>query len=400
MSAFGGVFLTNKGRNLQVKAQTGTALTFTRMAIGDGSLGGSLIVDLNALKNEKKSLPITKLKTQPDGQAVVGTVIKNDDITSGFYLREIGVFAQDPDLGEILYCYANAGATAEYIPAGGGTDIIEKTLDIITIVGNAQNVSAVINQSLIYETPEGAQEKADQAEQNANDYTDQRVASIVIPVQSVNGKTGAVSLTASDVGAETPAGAQAKANTAETNAKNYAVGLSTIACADTRSTNELPSYYLTTSNGKKMHVEFKQRTLLALPSSSGNYCTLITLVQWVDSSGGTVKQIAYDETGRAFIRYSNGTSAWYGWQEFETTAGAQTKANTAESNAKTYTDQQLAAHTAEDASLTQKGHVQLSSDTNSTSETLAATPKAVKAAYDLASTVKADIEILYWMGAI
>ncbi|MBO9119186.1 MAG: tail fiber protein, partial [Escherichia coli] len=38
-----------------------------------------------------------------------------------------------------------------------------------------------------------------------------------------------------------------------------------------------------------------------------------------------------------------------------------------------------------DATLTAKGFTQLSSATNSTSETLAATPKAVKAAYDLAA---------------
>ncbi|EAZ6517299.1 phage tail protein [Salmonella enterica] len=42
-------------------------------------------------------------------------------------------------------------------------------------------------------------------------------------------------------------------------------------------------------------------------------------------------------------------------------------------------------YTAQDATTAQKGLVQLSSDTNSTSETLAATPKAVKAAYDLAA---------------
>ncbi|QKN47603.1 hypothetical protein HHJ33_26490 (plasmid) [Escherichia coli] len=42
-------------------------------------------------------------------------------------------------------------------------------------------------------------------------------------------------------------------------------------------------------------------------------------------------------------------------------------------------------YTAQDASTTQKGLVQLSSATNSTSEVLAATPKAVKAAYDLAA---------------
>ena len=41
-------------------------------------------------------------------------------------------------------------------------------------------------------------------------------------------------------------------------------------------------------------------------------------------------------------------------------------------------------YTAQDATTAQKGIVQLSSATNSTSETLAATPKAVKAAYDLA----------------
>ena len=42
-------------------------------------------------------------------------------------------------------------------------------------------------------------------------------------------------------------------------------------------------------------------------------------------------------------------------------------------------------YTAQDASTAQKGIVKLSSATDSTSETLAATPKAVKAAYDLAS---------------
>ncbi|MCT6154816.1 phage tail protein, partial [Escherichia coli] len=41
-------------------------------------------------------------------------------------------------------------------------------------------------------------------------------------------------------------------------------------------------------------------------------------------------------------------------------------------------------YTAQDATTGQKGIVQLSSATNSTSESQAATPKAVKAAYDLA----------------
>ena len=54
-----------------------------------------------------------------------------------------------------------------------------------------------------------------------------------------------------------------------------------------------------------------------------------------------------------------------------------------------YVDDKISEHEKSrrhpDASLTAKGFTQLSSATNSTSETLAATPKAVKAAYDLAN---------------
>jgi phage-related tail fiber protein len=54
-----------------------------------------------------------------------------------------------------------------------------------------------------------------------------------------------------------------------------------------------------------------------------------------------------------------------------------------------YVDDKLAEHEQSrrhpDATLTEKGFTQLSNATDSTSETLAATPKAVKAAYDLAN---------------
>ncbi|ATB13117.1 unnamed protein product [Escherichia coli] len=60
---------------------------------------------------------------------------------------------------------------------------------------------------------------------------------------------------------------------------------------------------------------------------------------------------------------------------------AATRAETAAKRAEDIAD----AVSLEDASTTKKGVVQLSSATNSTSESLAATPKAVKAAYDLAN---------------
>ncbi|HYE80886.1 MAG TPA: phage tail protein [Clostridia bacterium] len=150
--SFGGLILTNRGRNLQAKAQAGAQLNFTRIAVGDGELGGSSILDLNALIHEVKTLDITKFVVLTGGKAVCGGYLSNQDLATGFYWRELGLYATDPDLGEILYCYGNAGADAEYIPAGGGPDVVEKHIDIVSIVGNAPNVTATIDPSLVFAT--------------------------------------------------------------------------------------------------------------------------------------------------------------------------------------------------------------------------------------------------------
>lgn len=144
MASFGGLILTNKGRALQAKVQAGTPLHFTRIGIGDGNPGSTPISTLSALIGEKKSLAINKLKTQSGGKTIVGGMLSNQEVSVGFFFREIGYFAQDPDAGEILYCYANAGAGAEYIAPGGGPDAIEKQIDTVILTSNAASVTADI----------------------------------------------------------------------------------------------------------------------------------------------------------------------------------------------------------------------------------------------------------------
>lgn len=154
MGQFNGMKLTNKGQTLQAKAQAGTMLQFTRLAIGDGNLGSTDPLTLNALISQKKSLQVKKLESLTGGKAVVGSSFTNADVTTGFDMRELGVFAQDPDVGEILYMYGNAGNTADFIPpgSGGGSDVLERALNVVTIVGTAANVTAVIDQSLVFAT--------------------------------------------------------------------------------------------------------------------------------------------------------------------------------------------------------------------------------------------------------
>jgi len=144
--------LTNKGRQLQAKAQTGAQLVYTRMAVGSGTLSGQSLESMTALIAPVKDLTITRLK-RPAGstRALIGATLTNQDVTTGFYLREVGIFAEDPDDGEILYMYANSGATADYItPQGDG--VIEKALNMNVFVGSAANITANIDESLAYAT--------------------------------------------------------------------------------------------------------------------------------------------------------------------------------------------------------------------------------------------------------
>ncbi|WP_405104543.1 phage tail protein [Paenibacillus sp. FSL K6-1217] len=178
MAVFGGMTLTNKGLVLQGKAQAGGKLNYTRIAVGDGSLTGQAVPAMNGLISQKINLPITRITTQPPNKAIIGSVLRNADVSTGFYWREVGVFAQDPDAGEILYAYANAGVTADYIPPGGGSDIIEKTFDCVVVVGTAANITAVIDDSLVFakkselDTVEAAKvDKVSGKGLSANDYT-------------------------------------------------------------------------------------------------------------------------------------------------------------------------------------------------------------------------------------
>lgn len=157
MAAFGGLLMTNKGRNLQAKVQAGAALHYTRIGIGSGQLGGSSIADLTALKTPVISLNLDGLKVLTGGKASITGTLSNQDVTAGFYYRELGIFATDPDEGEILYCYGNSGNNAEYIPAGGGADVVQKRIEVIVITGNAANVTAEIADGVFIPATEKAQ---------------------------------------------------------------------------------------------------------------------------------------------------------------------------------------------------------------------------------------------------
>ena len=82
-----------------------------------------------------------------------------------------------------------------------------------------------------------------------------------------------------------------------------------IMSADTREVNSTPEEYM--SNGRRTTTEFKLCSTIGL-SGPETYCTLVTIVQWSDSSGGYPKQIAVS-AGSMYIRTGISNTTWGNW---------------------------------------------------------------------------------------
>lgn len=100
--------------------------------------------------------------------------------------------------------------------------------------------------------------------------------------------------------------------------------LESINVPDTRSSNQLPSYYWS-NYPKKLITEFKFSNTVGL-SVGSTYGTMLTKVPWSDRSGGSITQ-TFECLDGVFTRQSNAAdTGWTDWKQSESTDGAAQKA--------------------------------------------------------------------------
>lgn len=141
---------TSDGKQLMALATAGEiTLKFTKIKMGDGVLSTQSVTTLTDLINPVVTLDITAVSGGND-YITLQSDFDNAQLSAGFYWREVGVYAEDPDGGnDILYCYGNCGELAEYI-ASAGEQTIRKIIAVSAIIGDAENVTAEISDSTYY----------------------------------------------------------------------------------------------------------------------------------------------------------------------------------------------------------------------------------------------------------
>lgn len=116
-TVFEGFKVTRLGRNLIAKLLTGESLLLTRVVAGSGFCGSATeafdLVDLICPEVEGTStvpeyaLDKVTMRVEFDSLKI--------QAEKGFWVREFGVFALDPDVGEILLHYYSLGENGQYL---------------------------------------------------------------------------------------------------------------------------------------------------------------------------------------------------------------------------------------------------------------------------------------------
>ena len=111
--------ITQQGLALEAKLTAGTTLTLTKAQTGSGSVPVANLSTQTAVTNPQQTLSFRPI-TVKNGVAAVPAYLRNDSLNTGYTATQVGIFAQDPDLGEILYFIAQT-------TSGTGTDIPSAT---------------------------------------------------------------------------------------------------------------------------------------------------------------------------------------------------------------------------------------------------------------------------------
>lgn len=141
-----GVILTRDGLQLVAKlASSETPLIFTRAAVGTGSVPSGYdpgsMTDLNKFQMDGE---ISSISSSGETASVVFQV-SSIGVKVGFTITEEGLFADDPDKGEILFAYLDLSDDPQYIYAENSTisKFFESTMTVV--VGTVENITAKIS---------------------------------------------------------------------------------------------------------------------------------------------------------------------------------------------------------------------------------------------------------------
>lgn len=146
MAEYSKLYITNNGQALMAKMIAGSGnIDFTKVCSSSTQYTESQLQALTALSNIKQTTLVSKVTRTNEVAIKIDAAYSNVDLKEGYYMRTLGLYAVDPDKGEILYAVCIEKSNNCYMPPYNGVTVSAAYLQLYTTVGNADNVSLAVS---------------------------------------------------------------------------------------------------------------------------------------------------------------------------------------------------------------------------------------------------------------
>ena len=147
MSNWSSYQFTRKGEQLRAKVEAGKCkLTLTKMKIGNGNVTLGDIKDMSDLKSPQLVLGISScaVSAEDDRVCEVVGIASSSNVENAFSVTEVGLYANDPDVGEILYL-VEIDTSPDDMPNKNAQSPVTLTYQIELVTSNTANVTAMVS---------------------------------------------------------------------------------------------------------------------------------------------------------------------------------------------------------------------------------------------------------------
>lgn len=138
--------ITNQGHELIAKMIAGTTTaTFTKVQTSSYDYSTETLENLTSLYDVKQEVLVSSVSRTDIALVEVLAAISNEDLTEGYYVKALGLFAKDSDENEILYAIAIDTDTPDYMPEYGGKSVSGISYRLNTKVDKSEQVTIEVN---------------------------------------------------------------------------------------------------------------------------------------------------------------------------------------------------------------------------------------------------------------
>lgn len=149
MAIFSKLVTTEKGLALIAQMLASEdKIVFTKVCSSDTEYTLEELESLEELTGVRQTSSVSKILRTSDIAVKVETVFTNTELTEGYYMRTLALYAQDGEGGEILYAAAIETSGNCYVPAFGGVTVSGAYIQLTTTVSNAENVTVEVDNSV------------------------------------------------------------------------------------------------------------------------------------------------------------------------------------------------------------------------------------------------------------